>query len=549
MKKLSLLVAILLSSFFFAQAKSETGDQRTSVSYFKDSVDTQTGIRTVMTNLVAITGYSDKEIKKARRGMIASAVSGIEIGSGLEGQYHQFGIGFFADQKKYQMVLSVYDPTRFSMDDYSIIKFNFSDNTSQVFQYEGLVAEAEEKTNYYSYTFTLDVDKKDIELFTQKEITSVDVIVKSNYKHCVYNYVTRHPENATKVQAYAQDFLGRTNDMKINQYTYLTKNIDEFTNMRQVETSFLPIRSGMMDMTISTVDTFYYINIYAPEVTHCVNPNSDFVSFKFKDQTINKFTVAIFKCPEKWNDQKMTFLKVACDRAFVEKLATKKLEMVRVELDQPFDFFVIERKLRERSADYVLAYAKDFIAQAPKLPSEKKSTDYLAKRVYPAFPYHGQFNQCEVEESAWQWRFTAKPEEVSPEMALQLKYDVKNGYKIDGWVNSSSMVKSYRCSIYFKFTDGTLKNLPFNAFHSSKDIELNAYPYQCAFETPTDIEMFKMLSEKQIEKIRVKVEDQNNTNSFINIEATLSPSSQLNLKNQASDIVKYSTMQRPNVGQ
>lgn len=548
MKKISLLVAILLSSIFFAQAKNETGDQ-TTVGYFKDSVDSKTGIRTVMTNLVAITGYSEKELKKARRGIIASAISGIEIGSGLEGQYHQFGMSFLADQKNYQLILSLYDPTKFSMDNYSTIKFNFSDNTSRVFQYEGLVAEAKEMKNHYSYTFTLDVDKKDIELFAQKEIASVDVVVKSNYKHCVYNFVTRHPENATKVQAYAQDFLGRTNDMKINQYTYFTKNIDEFTGMRQVETSFLPIRSGMMDMTISTVDTFYYINIYAPEVNDCVRPNGDFVSFKFEDQTINRFTLAIFKCPEKWNDQKMTFLKVACDRAFVEKLASKKLEMVRVELEQPIGFYVTERKLRERSADYVLAYAKDFIAQAPKLASEKRATDYLAKRVYPAFSYQGSFDQCEVEESAWQWRFMAKPEEVSPEMALQLKYDVKDGYKIDGWVNSSSTVNSYHCSIYFKFTDGTLKNLPFHTFHASKEIELNAYPYQCAFETPTDLNMFKMLSEKQIEKIRVQVEDQNNTNSFINIEATLSPASQLNLKNQASDIVKYSTMQRPNVGQ
>lgn len=546
MKKFGFIVAFLLSSMFFVHAKNETGDQ-SSVSYFKDSISSKTGDRIVATNLVSISGFSEKELKKARRNIIASAISGIELGTGLEDEYHQFGISFYADQKNYQLILSVYDPTKFSLDYKSSIQFNFTDNTSRKFQYEGMAKEAFQKNNYYSYNFTLDVDKKDIELFAQKEIASVDVIVKTNYKYRICSYVTRHTDNAMKVKRYAQDFLNKTNDINITQYNYFTKNVDEFTGMRQVETSFLPIRSGMMDMTISTVDTFYYINIYAPEVTHCVNPGQDFVSFKFADQTVNKFTIALFKCPEKWNNHEITLLKVACGRAFVEKLATKKLELVRVDLDQPLEHLYVERHFRERPAEYVLSYAKDFLSQAPKLSSEKNPSDYLAKRVYPAFFYKGEFDRCEVNESSWEWSFVAKPEEVSPEMALQLKYDVENGYKIDGWVNTSSEVKSYKCAIYFKFTDGTLKSLPFDAYHSSKAVEQNVYPFQCTFETPTDLEMMKMLSEKRIEKIRVTVEDLNKTNLFYNIEATLNLDSQESVVNQAEDVVKYSTMERPAV--
>ena len=56
-----------------------------------------------------------------------------------------------------------------------------------------------------------------------------------------------------------------------------------------------------------------------------------------------------------------------------------------------------------------------------------------------------------------------------------------------------------------------------------------------------------MLSEKRIEKIRVTVEDLNKTNLFYNIEATLNLDSQESVVNQAEDVVKYSTMERPAV--
>lgn len=547
MRKLGFLVAILLSSVQLSNAR-EAAQSPSNVSYHTDSIDAKTGMRTVVTNWIDLRDISEQEAKKARRSIALQTLTGISTSSVLDEEYRHLGICFSANTKTYQLIFSIHEPSQFTLEKNTAIKVTFTDNSQYTFHYEGPeVKSTEHKNGKSAALFTMDVNKKEIEVFANKEIASVSFKLKKSYKRLTSTFVTRHIENGQKVKAYAQDFLQKTKDIKLTQYNYLVNDIDEFTGNRKIETSFLPIRSMMMEMTISAVDTFYFVTLYAPEVTGCVSENSDKATFKFEDQTTNTYPVCMFRCPEKYNGLQVTVVKLSCGRAFVEKLAAKRLELIRLDQDETTYHYIRERVLKDKAIEYIHAYANDFIKKAVKLESEKgKGTDSLAKRVYPDFPYSGLFDKKEVDEETWGWSFTATPDEVSPEMAIQLYFDPENEYKIKGWVNTKKSVKTYKTAIYFKFADGTLRNAAFDDFNSSKETdEEDAYPFNCLFSGSIDLDLMKVIAEKKIEKIRVTVESTDNTNSFTNIEATLNADSQANIQNQAKDIVKYTTMERP----